>query len=79
MITPQSSVWIRHPAYRALLGFTGVVAFVMFWKVAQTTGWARAGTIPDPFLLPQTLIDEWQDDRGVLGFAILPQPFLWEL
>jgi hypothetical protein len=40
---------------RSLLGLSGVLAFVAFWKYAQVSGWAAAGTIPDPFLLPGAL------------------------
>ena len=48
---------------RALLGFIGVATFVSLWKYAQVSGWAAAGTIPDPFRLPQALADEWTSGR----------------
>lgn len=63
MSKQQVSFWIDHHVGRTLLGLIGVIAFVSIWKLAQSTGWAKAGTIPDPFLLPQTFIDEWHTDR----------------
>lgn len=48
---------------RALLGLSGLLLFVALWKLAQVSGWAPPGTIPDPFLLPATLADEWQSQR----------------
>ncbi|MBU2964240.1 ABC transporter permease [Amphritea sp. 2_MG-2023] len=48
---------------RALLGILGLAAFVLLWKYAQAAGWAAAGTIPDPFKLPQALADEWTSER----------------
>lgn len=64
---------------RALLGLAGVVAFVLLWKYAQLSGWAPAGTIPDPFLLPQALAEEWRAHR--LQPAILSSlvHYLWGL
>lgn len=53
----------RSRAGRALLGLAGLVVFVAIWKYAQVSGWAPAGTIPDPFLLPQALEAEWSSDR----------------
>lgn len=53
----------RSRAGRALLGLLGVVGFVALWKFAQQSGWAPAGTIPDPFLLPHAFSDEWESGR----------------
>lgn len=48
---------------RALAGVTGVVAFIALWKSAGTFGWARPGTMPDPFLVPAALMEELRADR----------------
>lgn len=62
-MTQQVHPMARSPWGRALLGLVGVAAFVALWKFAQVSGWAPSGTIPDPFLLPQALMDEWNSDR----------------
>ena len=48
---------------RAFLGLLGVIGFVLVWKYAQASNWAPSGTIPDPFILPQALADEWTSGR----------------
>jgi NitT/TauT family transport system permease protein len=59
----SSHFLIATRAGRALLGVAGVALFVGFWKFAQASGWAQEGTIPDPFLLPRALRDEWESGR----------------
>ncbi|QGG79922.1 ABC transporter permease subunit [Litorivicinus lipolyticus] len=41
----------------------GLVAFVALWKWAGVAGWTQAGTMPDPFLVPAAIIDEYQSGR----------------
>jgi NitT/TauT family transport system permease protein len=64
---------------RALLGFIGAVAFVGFWKCAQQAGWAAAGTVPDPFLLPQALVDEWSSGRLLPAILSSLVHYVWGL
>lgn len=66
-------------AGRALLGFVGVVAFVTVWKFAQASGWAQKGTIPDPFLLPRALSDEWRAGRLLPAIQSSLIHYVWGL
>lgn len=79
MRSQPASLWVSHPLGRALLGLTGVIAFVAVWKLAQVTGWARAGTIPDPFLLPQTLLEEWRSGRMLPAILSSLVHYIWGL
>ncbi len=45
------------------LGALGLVLFVGLWKSAGEFGWVRAGTMPDPFLVPAALMDEIRSGR----------------
>lgn len=45
------------------LGALGLVLFVALWKFAGEFGWVRAGTMPDPFLVPAALMDELRSGR----------------
>lgn len=47
----------------SLYGLLGVLAFVVIWKVAGVSGWTQPGTMPDPFLVPASALDEWQSGR----------------
>ncbi|MFP8967667.1 ABC transporter permease [Pokkaliibacter sp. CJK22405] len=67
------------PARRALLGLVGVLAFVGLWKFAQVSGWAPPGTIPDPMLLPATLMDEWQSGRLLPAIGSSLIHYVWGL
>ncbi|HEY9459656.1 MAG TPA: ABC transporter permease [Paralcaligenes sp.] len=64
---------------RAVLGFAGVVAFVAIWKFAQASGWAQKGTIPDPFLLPRALLDEWTAGRLLPAIRSSLIHYVWGL
>lgn len=64
---------------RGVLGLAGVLAFISFWKYAQISGWAAAGTIPDPFLLPAALADEWTSDRLLPALASSLIHYVWGL
>lgn len=64
---------------RGVLGLAGVLAFIGFWKYAQVSGWAAAGTIPDPFLLPAALADEWASDRLLPALASSLIHYVWGL
>lgn len=64
---------------RGILGLAGVLAFIGFWKYAQVAGWAAAGTIPDPFLLPSALADEWTSDRLLPALASSLVHYVWGL
>lgn len=75
----QSSAWVITTTGRAVLGFAGLVLFVAIWKLAQVTGWAQAGTIPDPFLLPQTLMDEWTSGRLLPAILSSLVHYIWGL
>jgi NitT/TauT family transport system permease protein len=48
---------------RIVYGVAGVVLFVLLWKAAGVFAWVRPGTLPDPFLLPDAFLQEWQSDR----------------
>jgi ABC-type nitrate/sulfonate/bicarbonate transport system permease component len=48
---------------RAVYGAAGVILFVLLWKAAGVFAWVRPGTLPDPFLLPQTFMQEWSSKR----------------
>ncbi|KAB7623903.1 ABC transporter permease [Alkalilimnicola sp. S0819] len=54
---------LRSRLGRAAFGLLGVVLFVALWKFAQASGWAARGSIPDPFLLPSALREEWASGR----------------
>jgi NitT/TauT family transport system permease protein len=53
---------------RALLGALGLLAFVAVWKAAGAFGWAKPGTLPDPFTVPAAAVDEITSGR--LGPAV---------
>ncbi len=55
--------FLANRAGRAALGALGLVAFVALWKAAGTFGWARPGTLPDPFAVPAAAIDEIASGR----------------
>lgn len=48
---------------RILSGCLGIVLFVALWRYAELSGWARPGTIPDPFGLPAAFWQEWHSHR----------------
>ncbi len=54
--------WPQLPR-RVLLGIGGVLAFIALWKASYQFEWTGAGTMPDPFLLPQTLWEEGASGR----------------
>ena len=58
MSSPSSSAPVR-----ILYGVGGVVLFVLLWKAAGFFAWVNPGTLPDPFLLPQTFMQEWTSGR----------------
>ncbi|MGB7390140.1 ABC transporter permease, partial [Marinomonas sp.] len=75
----QAHPLTRSRSGRALLGMIGVAAFVMLWKYAQSAGWAAAGTIPDPFRLPQALADEWTAGRLIPAVLSSLVHYIWGL
>ncbi|MEM6711093.1 MAG: ABC transporter permease subunit [Pseudomonadota bacterium] len=46
-----------------LFGLTGLVAFIALWKAAEAFEWVRRGTMPDPFMVPSSAIDEFSSGR----------------
>lgn len=50
-------------ARRTAYGLTGLALFIVLWKAADAWGWVPAGTLPDPFGLPQAFAQEWQSGR----------------
>lgn len=64
---------------RSLMGAAGLIAFVLFWKFAQASGWAHQGTIPDPFQLPAALLAEWQSNRLLPAIQSSVVHYAWGL
>lgn len=67
--------WLR----RSLLGLLGVVIFVAIWKFAQASGWARHGTIPDPFQVPHAFWLEWSSGRLLPAIQSSLVHYVWGL
>jgi ABC-type nitrate/sulfonate/bicarbonate transport system permease component len=65
--------------WRITLGVAGLAAFLALWKISHHFAWAGRGAMPDPFLLPQALVDEWT--RGRIQPAILSSltHYVWGL
>lgn len=74
---------IRWPAprlpRRLLLGIAGLVAFAALWKAAHDFAWTGAGTMPDPFRLPDALWDEWTSGRLLPAVASSLIHYAWGL
>ncbi|NVK41060.1 MAG: ABC transporter permease subunit [Oceanospirillaceae bacterium] len=78
-MTHSGNRFTRSRRGRALLGFGGVLLFVVIWKLAQVTGWAPPGTIPDPFRLPGALLDEWTSGRLLPSILSSLVHYIWGL
>lgn len=64
---------------RAALGILGVVAFLVFWKYAESSEWVQRGTIPNPFAVPQAALAEWQSGRLWPAIASSLIHYVWGL
>ena len=71
--------FVRSAGGRAALGALGLVAFVLVWKAAGTFGWARPGTMPDPFAVPGALWDEIASGRLMPAVASSLIHYVWGL
>lgn len=60
-------------------GLLGLGLFVALWKWAGIAGWTQPGTMPDPFLLPQALMDEWRSDRLMPALLSSLTHYVWGL
>ena len=58
-----ASLPVKASSHRVLTGLAGVLAFIGLWKASHHFAWTGAGTMPDPFLLPEAFWDEWASGR----------------
>ncbi|HEX7388211.1 MAG TPA: ABC transporter permease [Castellaniella sp.] len=76
----RTSIFLtNHPLGRALSGLIGLIIFVAIWKFAQATGWAKHGTIPDPFRIPAAFLAEWSSGRLVPSIESSLVHYVWGL
>lgn len=61
------------------LGILGVGLFIGIWKAAGEFGWVRAGTMPDPFLVPAAAMDEISSGRLWPAIASSMIHYVWGL
>ena len=66
-------------ARRMLWGVAGLLTFLALWKLSHHFAWTGAGTMPDPFLLPETLADEWSSGRMVPAILSSLTHYTWGL
>ncbi len=64
---------------RPMLGIGGVLIFLILWKASHHFAWTGAGTMPDPFLLPETLWDEWTSGRLLPAIGSSLIHYVWGL
>ncbi len=64
---------------RVILGITGIVAFLILWKSAESFEWFRRGTMPDPLKVPGALMDEWGSGRLIPAIESSLIHYLWGL
>ena len=64
---------------RAALGAAGLLAFLALWKAAGDFGWARPGTLPDPFAVPAAAIDEITSGRLLPAVGSSLVHYVWGL
>jgi ABC-type nitrate/sulfonate/bicarbonate transport system permease component len=60
-------------------GVAGLLTFVVLWKLSHHYAWTGVGTMPDPFLLLETLEDEWSSGRLVPAVASSLTHYAWGL
>lgn len=68
-----------HPLTRIAYGVAGVILFVLLWKAVGAFGWVNPGILPDPFLLPETFLLEWQSDRFLPAVGSSLVHYVWGL
>lgn len=66
-------------ARRIALGVLGLAAFLALWKAAESFGWVRPGTIPDPFEVPAAAWDEWSSGRLLPAMVSSLIHYVWGL
>lgn len=64
---------------RVALGVLGLLVFLALWKGAEAFEWVRRGTMPDPFGVPQALIDEWRSGRLLPAIESSLIHYVWGL
>jgi NitT/TauT family transport system permease protein len=64
---------------RIVLGITGLLAFLLIWKLSETLEWARQGTMPDLFAVPRAAIDEWATGRFLPAIGSSLIHYVWGL
>ncbi len=77
--SPRLTAAVSPRGRRIALGVGGLVAFLVLWKACHFFAWTGPGTMPDPFLLPEALLDEWE--RGRILPAVLSSltHYVWGL
>lgn len=62
-----------------MYGLAGVVLFVLLWKAAIVFNWVNPGTMPDPFRLPHTFLEEWASGRLLPAIGSSLVHYFWGL
>lgn len=64
---------------RVTCGVLGLVLFVAVWKASGVFAWVNPGTLPDPFLVPQTFLQEWRSGRLLPAIGASLVHYVWGL
>lgn len=71
---------LNTPRARALLlGLLGLISFITLWKAAEAFEWVRRGTMPDPFLVPGAVWDEFTSGRLLPAIGSSLVHYAWGL
>ncbi|WP_089400990.1 ABC transporter permease [Noviherbaspirillum humi] len=60
-------------------GAAGIALFVALWKAAIAWNWVPPNTLPDPFLLPASALQEWTSGRMLPAIASSLLHYFWGL
>jgi ABC-type nitrate/sulfonate/bicarbonate transport system permease component len=64
---------------RIILGTVGLFGFLLIWKLSESLGWARQGTMPDLFAVPGAAVDEWRTGRLLPAIGSSLIHYVWGL